>query len=60
MNERIKDVFFREEVEEELFLRPIETGTLTRIGGEGGWSSGELPRDEYSDRYKLPDPLMSN
>ena len=36
MNERIKDVFFREEVEEELFLRPIETGTLTRIGGEGG------------------------
>ena len=35
MNERIKDDFFRED-EEELFLRPIETGTLTRMGGDGG------------------------
>ena len=59
MNERIKEVFFREDDEEALFLRPIETGTLTRMGGDGGWSSGELPKDEYSERYKLPDPLMS-
>ena len=35
MNERINEVFFRED-EEVLFLRPIETGTLTRMGGDGG------------------------
>ena len=36
INERIKVVFFREEEDELFLLRPIETGTLTRIGGDGG------------------------